>query len=673
MATRRSLEWDTTFKRVATLLSASAAIISILSFVAGRRAAEHRAQLELAGMAPIEVERIEVSPTADTAWSLGDTLRFTTMAADIHGQALHAAAVHWISDDPGVIQVDSMGQAVARGPGTTSVTVAIGGRAGRARIWVLPRVTSLSIESDSVIRVAEGATLLLHAAGGDARGNRIPAGLVSWSVGDAEVAAIDSIGSLRGLTPGTTTVTVASVASLVAERRVEVVPVASSITLTAGAEQRASAGQKLPGAVTVQVVSRSGRPVSGAMVRFDPSAAAGTVEPDSAATDAHGEVSTRWTLGPVPGRQRLAVQVAGIDSALVVAAEADPTPKNTKIALMADSLVAGAGAALPEPIAVQVTDSSGVALADLPVTWTALNGGTISQASARTDSTGLARAHWRLGPRAGTQKAQIQVGNPRTLPPIVVSARSLAGQPASLKVVGGDAQRGTAGEVLARGVLLRVTDSLGNPLGGVPIHLHPRQGEIDSLVHSGADGRASVRWTMGEAVGPATLVARLDTRADSAVVTAIAGPATAAAIAFTALNTGTPGKMLPKPVLVVVRDRMGNVVPGATVRFVVATGKVAPFQAVTDSMGIAGTSWTLGPKSGKQTLTALIKAPAVRASHTVTAIAAGASKSAVAAKPAAKPAAKTPAPKTTAATPKPAPKTGAKSGSDSARKPFGVQ
>ena len=96
------------------------------------------------------------------------------MAADAHGQALHAAAVHWSADDPTVAEVDSTGQVVARGVGVTSVTVAIGGRAGRARIWVLPRVTALAVEGDSVIRVAEGEAVTLQAAASDARGNRIP-------------------------------------------------------------------------------------------------------------------------------------------------------------------------------------------------------------------------------------------------------------------------------------------------------------------------------------------------------------------------------------------------------------------------------------------------------------------------------------------------------------------
>jgi hypothetical protein len=670
MAIRRSLEWDTTFKRVATLLSASAAIISIFSFMAGRRATRHNEEMIAAGLAAMDVERIDILPAADTAYSLGDTLYFATTAADAHGQLLRAATVHWTVDDPTVVQMDSMGQAVARAPGVTSVTVAIGGRAGRARIWVLPRLTAISIEGDSVIRVAEAGTLTLHALGADARGHTIPAGQVSWGSADAEVASIDSTGALRGLTPGSTTVTATS-AGFNSERRVEVVPVPSSITITSGAEQRAAVGQRLAAPISVQVVSRSGRPVANTVVHFDPTLSAGKVEPDSAATDSHGLTTVRWTLGPVPGRQRLAIQVPGIDSAVMVPAEADPTPKNTKVVILSDSLSAESGMALTEPVAIEVTDSTGAALADLPVAWTTLDGGSLSLASARTDSTGVARAHWHLGPRAGTQRVKVQVGNPRTLPPVILKATALAGPAASLKVVSGDAQRGATGAALTKGVLLRVTDSLGNPLGGVPLHLHPKQGEIDSLVHTGADGRASVRWTMPETVGPARLIVRLGTRADSVTVTAMVQAGPAATIAVTAPATGTTGKALPKPVQVVVKDRYGNLVPGVTVKFAVATGKLTPLSGVTDSTGTLATRWTLGPKSGKQTITASIKAPALRASRTVDATATGAAPAA-AAKTTSKTAAPKPATAKAPAAKAPATKPKATSGADSSPKPFGV-
>jgi adhesin/invasin len=604
MAGVRKLKWDTTFKQLATTLSAGAALASIASYMATRNTAPSSAAA--AGLAAVEVSRIDLSPAADTAYSLGDTLHITTLAADAHGQALRAAAVHWTVDDPSVAQVDSTGQVVVRGPGVTGVTVAIGGRAGRARIWVLPRVTALAIAGDSVIRIPEGTTLELHAVASDARGNKIhPSGL-GWSVGDVEVAAIDSAGMLRGLAPGTTTIAVAT-AGLAAERRVEVMPVPASITLTAGADQRAAAGQRLPVPVAVQVVSRSGRPVAGVVVRFDPSAGVGRVEPDSATTDGHGVAVSRWTLGPLPGRQRLAVEVAGIDSALTVAAEADPTPSNTRITMQSDSIVAGAGTTVAGPVAVQVTDSSGVVLADVPVAWRALDGGSFALGDARTDSLGVARAQWHLGPRAGRQRAKVQVGNARTLPPFALSATATAGVATSIVVVSGDAQRGLVGSALARGVVLRALDSLGNPVSGVPIRLSTKAGKVDSMVRTGTGGVASVSWTLGGKAGAARLMARLDGKADSVAITATGRPGAAKTIELVGVpGSGTAGRALPKAVQIVVRDRFGNPVPKVAVRFTVAVGKSSPLQGVTDSAGRVVTHWTLGPKRGKQLLIASV-------------------------------------------------------------------
>ncbi len=615
MAIARKAKLDTTFKGVAALLSAGAALVSILSYMASRNESANAAPA--AGLAAVEVSRIDLSPSADTAYSLGDTLHITTTAADAHGQALRAVAVHWSVDDPAIAQVDSTGQVVARAPGVTDVTVAIGGRAGRARIWVLPRVTALAIEGDSVIRVAEGTSVALRALASDARGNHVqPAGM-TWIAGDVAVATIDSAGALHGIAPGTTTLTLTA-AGLAAERRVEVVPVPASITLMAGGDQRAAAGQRLPGAVTIQVVSRSGRPVPNASVRFDAGATAGAAEPDTVTTDNRGMAEARWKLGPLPGRQRLAVEVTGIDSALVVVAEADPTPRNAVITLLTDSLGGEVATQLGEPIVVHVADSSGLVLSDVPVVWTALDGGAFSLADARTDSLGEARAHWRLGPKAGRQRAKVQVGNPRTTPPFALTATATPGMVAAIEVVSGDAQRGVVGAPLARAVVIRARDSLGNPVSGVRVSLRPRTGKVDSVLHTGSDGLASATWTLGTTAGPMRMVARFDSLPDSAVVTATGRPGAAREIAFASTPaSGTAGRALPKLVQVVVRDRYGNPVPNATVRFSVATGTVLPLQGTTDGAGRVSTKWTLGPKRGKQTVTAAVKASALRATHTV--------------------------------------------------------
>jgi hypothetical protein len=44
---------------------------------------------------------------------------------------------------------------------------------------------------------------------------------------------------------------------------------------------------------------------------------------------------------------------------------------------------------------------------------------------------------------------------------------------------------------------------------------------------------------------------------------------------------------------------------------------VLPVQGTTDASGRATTKWTLGPKRGKQTLTAAVKSTALKATHTI--------------------------------------------------------
>lgn len=619
MARVRTVEWDTRIKLLATILSGGAALVSILSFVAGRRSAHEGGSA--AGLDAVEVTRIALSPLADTARSLGDTLHFATVAADAHGQVLHAAAVHWTVDNPTIAHVDTAGQVVALAPGVTTVMVAIGGRTGRARIVVQPRMTELTIIGDSVIPIAEGTTLELRAMGSDARGNWLDPVDAVWSGGDAEVALIDTAGTLQGVAPGLTTISVAA-AGLSSERKVLVTPVPASLTLTAGADQRAAVSQKLPGAVAVQVVSRSGRPVPGVPVTFDPSASAGQVEPPFVITDSLGVAATRWTLGPMAGRQRLAVEVAGIDSAMLVTAEADPAPGNTVIVAQPDSLAAEVGTAIGDAVMIQVTDTLGMVLADVPVVWTALDGGSFSQASARTDSLGMAQAHWQVGPRAGRQRARVQVGNPRNTPPFELAAHATPGPATALRLVSGDRQRGVVSLTLPKAIVVRALDSLGNGVGGVPIRFASHSGEIDSVVRTDSTGRAGARWTLGTMAGGVRAVATIEGTTDSVVTTASARSGKAWSIEFVAAPvSGTAGRRLSKSVRMVVRDQFGNAVPNVTVRFGVSGGSTSPRSGVSDASGAVWTKWTLGAKTGNQVLTASVASPAVQASHTVKAAA----------------------------------------------------
>ena len=124
-------------------------------------------------------------------------------------------------------------------------------------------------------------------------------------------------------------------------------------------------------------------------------------DPSVGSTDADGRVRAGWTLGAMPGRQRLYVSVDHVDSALVVVAEAEPVAGNTKAAQIGDAPTAVAGGALPDQIGLRLTDSTGRALSDIPLAWVALDGGSVNSAASRTVSLGEARARWTLGTTAG--------------------------------------------------------------------------------------------------------------------------------------------------------------------------------------------------------------------------------------------------------------------------------
>jgi hypothetical protein len=511
-------------KLVAALLSGGAAMISIVSYVDANGLPRHLGAIGRATRRPVvpsNVSWVGVAPVSDTAFALGDSLRLLATVADPQGVALIGAQVGWSSDDPSVAAVDSTGTVVARGPGVTGVTVSAGARSARARILVLPRVSELHLEeADSVIRLAEGATRELSAVPRDARGHPVARRQPSWRSADPDVAAVDTLGRLTGVNAGRTLIEV-TLDGLSVHVDAEVIPVPASLTLSAGGDQRVPAGQRLPNPVVVQVVSHRGRPVAGAMVRFTATSPGAKVEPVSATSDERGLARTAWTLAETPGRQRLTAEVDGVQTPLTLVAEADPVRATTRVSAATDSLGGTVARPLPEPVAIRVADTSGAALADLPVSWSTLDHGSIVALDARTDSLGMARARWTLGPRAGRQRLRVQVGNPRTLPPLTLVAVAGPGSPRELRVLQGDRQTGSTGAALGRPIVLAALDSLGNGVPGLALHLTASPGQVaDSLPLTDASGRVAVRWTLGPRSGAQSLVARAATGRAKVTVTA---------------------------------------------------------------------------------------------------------------------------------------------------------
>jgi len=111
-------------------------------------------------------------------------------------------------------------------------------------------------------------------------------------------------------------------------------------------------------------------------------------------------------------------------------------------------------------------------------------------------------------------------------------------EPAALALVDGGDQTGPVGAELARPIVLRATDSRGQPATGARIAFLLGAGAAGGRVEpdtalTDADGRAAVRWTLGGAPGTQALEARVVGREDVRLaVSAVAAEPSAAALAM---------------------------------------------------------------------------------------------------------------------------------------------
>jgi hypothetical protein len=586
-------------------LSAGAALVSIVSSVRSITGTE-------------QVRWIGVTPSVDTAFSLGDTVQLAITITDGHGGVVPGVRVGWTSTDTSVASVDSAGSVVARTPGATTIVAAAGGRIAQARVLVRPRPAAIQLAGDSVARLPEGGTARLVARVVDARRHPVLGQSLALRSGDPAVATVDSLARLTAVTAGRTVVTVAS-GDLTAELPLEVYPVPGTITVLAGDAQHAPAGRRLPAPLRAQIVSRGGRPLPGVPVRLG-AADGSTDEQVTDTSDVDGMVQLSWTLGARPGRQRLALGVDGDASVTtLLTADAEPVAEDTRITPLGAPLSGRVGAALPSLVVVRVTDSTGAPLPDLPVAWSTEGGGAIDAQATRTDSLGEARARWTLGPRAGTQQALVQVGGGRTGPRLTIDATARPGPAAAIGVARGAQARGIVGRELDGPLELRVTDRENNPVAGATVTLHPVAGSVaERSLASDSAGRVVVRWTLGQAAGAQRLAVSVPGVEKAIEVVAHARAAVPARVALEGVPASAPaGSLLPQPLAVMVTDSFRNPVPGALVTLASRSGRISPVRVRTDSTGRARARWTLGSAVGEQRLEVVEKLSGRRVTATV--------------------------------------------------------
>ena len=599
-------------KVVAVAASSGAALVSIFtalySYGVIGQAETHQS------IGNIGASWVGLRPAIDTATAISDTVHYAATVTDKNGSILVGARPTWTTGDSSIATVLQDGSVIAQGPGRTMVSVVVGKLVTHSTIVVQQRVAKVEVgraSGDSLIVLPEGTQLELRARPMDARGFPIGGLQASWHIDDTAVAALDSTGVVTGRSAGRTMI-VARVEGVAGRTGVSVVTPASAIALVAGSNQRTLAGKTLPQAVVVRATNRRGSPATGKRVTFRLSDGQGNVDPTSALTDADGRARAVWTLGTDPGRQTLLASVENVDSALAIVAESDPIAANTKVTSLVENLSGPAGEELADSVAIRVTDSAGRVLPDVPVRWTAVDGGAVDSASARTDSLGVASAHWTLAKKTGTQRLRAQVGISPGLgiAPVTITASALAGAAASVVVVSGDNQKAGAGSDLSKPLVFKVTDENGSGVAGAAIALAASGGVVtDSVITTDSLGVAKARWTMGHSAGDYSLAVHVDGVKKLVKVVAKASPAAAANLAFDDAPAEKRAKdsARSKKLLAVVTDIYGNPVADAKVSFSVKSGTVSPARAVSDVRGRAALVWKLGSKPGEQTLKGVVR------------------------------------------------------------------
>ena len=602
-----------TVKVVAAVVSAVTAIVTIFEF--GRSYGLIGAPApEVLTVGSLGVRWVSLAPAADTAAALGDTLRFAATVSDENGTSLVGATIHWSSDDPFVAQPIGGGRVVVRHPGAATLSAEVGDRIATARVIVRQRVTSVEVNGDSVLRLGEDERRAAPLVARDAHHFTIPARNAVWRSLDTSVAAVDSAGTIVARSYGATQL-VAEVDGVEGRAPVRVVPVPGAFEIIAGDVQRAPAGALLARPIAVRLRSRHGQPMAGDTIHFRTAEGGGRADPATAVTDTHGIARTSWTLGPVAGRQRLFAVREDMDSVGVVTAEADPVPANTRLRVESAAPIGRVGETVAETLRVAASDTLGRALVELPVSWMADDGGSVRALDERTDSLGIARAIWTLGPNAGVQRARLRVGSGRLVPALILRAHAAAGPPAKLAVVAGDEQTGRVAAPLAKPIALRVVDGAGNGVPGVELTLHTSGGTLsDSVLTSDSAGLARARWTLPRSPGALRLRVRAAGVRKELTLTAHARAAPPANVIFTE-PAAAPlvGHALGKHVAARVTDVYGNPIAGVVVIFHARSGVAAPTHVATDADGVARTRWVLGARPGEQTLTAAVSARAAGA------------------------------------------------------------
>ncbi len=148
----------------------------------------------------------EVSPSAGTLVSFGETLQLNARPLDANNNLIPGVSVDWSSADESVATVDGNGLVTAVGNGSADITARGGGSTATAAVTVAQRAARIDVSPSARTFPALGDTVRVTAEAFDANDNAVVDAEVQWSSTDQAVAAVDSTGLVTAIGNGSATI-----------------------------------------------------------------------------------------------------------------------------------------------------------------------------------------------------------------------------------------------------------------------------------------------------------------------------------------------------------------------------------------------------------------------------------------------------------------------------------
>ncbi len=505
------------------------------------------------------INTIVVSPHTLTL-GVGSSVALDVTLLDANGQPASPRVIFWSSSDATIARVSASGLVTAVAPGSAQIAATVQGKSAVANVVVAPAAVASVQLSTVELRIMTGQRVLITSSARDASGAALTGRVVTWTVGDASIAVVDSTGAVTALAPGGTTVTATSEGrTATAVVFVTSVPVASIVvtpSVTAIVE-----GQ------TTQL-SAATRSVSGVVL------AGRTITWTSANAAVASVSSSGLVTGVSTGATTITASSEGRSAAASITITARPV-NGIVVSPSQLSLVAGQTFSL----SVQVTDVSGNVLNGRPVTYRSENAG-VAQVTTSGAVTAVVPGSTTITVTSEGRSATVGV---------VVSAVPIA----SIRITPNQSTLAVGGDTLLTATAL---DASGALLTGRAI-----------TWSSGAPSVATVSSTgVVTAVGVGTVIvlAQAEGRIGSAAVTVNAPPIATVTIAPSSASLDVGGT---RDLVATVTDANGATVFGRVVLWNASTPAVATVSTTGRVTAVtAGTSTitaTVDGKSGTASIT----------------------------------------------------------------------